>query len=151
MEKKKEIEEIKKIVSKYQLTSQDLIALAKKFGGLFPRKRPQMTKGKTSKIETHCGVMYVTINEDDVGVCEVFARIGKSGTCATSLLEAVSRMISLALRAGVNLDALVKQLKNIRCGAGIDESNGEQKKSVSCADGIRMAIEEYREAKSRLL
>jgi len=150
MDKKKGIEEIKRIVAENQLTGQDLIALVKESGGLAPRKRPQATEGKTFKIETHCGIMYVTINKDDSGPCELFARIGKSGGCATSLLAAVSRIISLALRAGIDLDALVKQLKNIRCGANINENNGEQKESVSCADGIRMAIEQYRELKNKL-
>ena len=143
MDKKKGIEEIKKIATENHLTGQDLIALVQELGGLAPRKRPQTTEGKTFKIETHCGIMYVTINEDDLGPCELFTRIGKSGGCAASLLEAVSRTISLALRSGIDLDALMKQLKNIRCGANIDESNGAQKRSVFCADGIRLAIEEY--------
>jgi ribonucleoside-diphosphate reductase alpha chain len=46
--------------------------------------------------------MYISVNEDDRGMCAVFTQLGKSGGCTLPQFEAVSRLISLALRSGVD-------------------------------------------------
>lgn len=77
------------------------------------RKRPDVIYGFTQKVETGLGVLYLTVNEMDGRPFEVFATIGKSGRSITAKAEAIGRLVSLALRSGVEVRDIVGQLKGI--------------------------------------
>lgn len=105
-----------------------------------PRQRPDSTIGVTKKINTGCGHLYVTINTDERGVCEIFTQMGKVGGCASAQLEAIARLISLALRSNIKVESIAKQIRAIRCPSPM-WSKG--KMILSCADGIASALEEF--------
>jgi len=105
-----------------------------------PRRRPDTIQGTTRKIETGCGNLYVTVNDDEHGPFELFAQIGKAGGCAASQTEAIGRLISLALRAGVDPNAVARQLGGVRCPSPA-WNNGN--KIFSCADGISKALAQH--------
>ncbi len=78
------------------------------------RQRPDCLNGFTQKIQTGLGVLYLTINEDEQGApFEVFATIGKSGKSVTAKAEAIGRLVSLALRSGIDIRSIVDQVKGI--------------------------------------
>ncbi|MEN8907815.1 MAG: vitamin B12-dependent ribonucleotide reductase [Clostridiales bacterium] len=104
---------------------------------IVPRPRPGITTGVTEKVKIGCGNLYVTVNYDDDGICEVFTNTGRAGGCP-SQSEATSRLVSIALRSGIEAKSLVEQLKGIRCPSTIKQ-NGL--KVLSCPDAIGRLIE----------
>lgn len=118
-------------------------------GTLVPRPRPSVTTGHTVRMNTGCGNLYVTINEDGEGQpFELFNHMGKAGGCAASQNEAIGRLISYALRCGASLEPLVKQLKGISCHR---PAWGEDGKISSCSDAIGKALEKYMAARATRL
>ena len=91
-------------------------------GFLHRRRRPAVTAGITERINTGEGKIYVTINEDEYGICEVFSTIGKSGGNAAAQSEAISRLISLVLSSGVDPQEVISELKgHFRPQSGMGE------------------------------
>jgi ribonucleoside-diphosphate reductase alpha chain len=107
---------------------------------LIPRKRPDIIVGSTRKVKTGCGNMYITVNEDEYGLYEVFSQLGKTGGCIASHVEAISRLISLALKSGIDPEEIVDQLRGIRCP---NQTWHHGKLVVSCSDAIGQVIEDY--------
>ncbi len=104
-----------------------------------PRPRPDITKGLTKKYNIGgCGKLYVTVNSDEAGICEVFTNTGEEGCAALS--EAVSRLISITIRSGIEIDSILKQISGIRCITCIAD---EKTHVLSCPDAIGKAIEFY--------
>ena len=108
--------------------------------GLTPRRRSKVTSGVTERVTTGCGYIYVTVNSDERGICEVFSSLGKAGGCASAQLEATCRLISLALRSGIDVASVVRQLRGIRCPSIAWE---EGKAVLSCADAIASVLEKH--------
>jgi len=107
-----------------------------------PRSRPNRTEGSTIKKRTGCGSLYVTINRDEEGLFEIFTNLGKAGGCP-SQSEATARILSVALRCGIDPEILVEQLKGIRCLSTIARRKGGSDIDVlSCPDAIARAMEE---------
>jgi len=108
--------------------------------GRVKRDRPRALAGTTYQMQTGCGPLYVTINEDQAGLFELFTTMGKAGGCASSQCEAIGRLVSLAWRSGVQARQAVKQLIGITCHkpAGFGDN-----RVTSCADAVAKAIQTH--------
>jgi ribonucleoside-diphosphate reductase alpha chain len=104
------------------------------------RDRPRVLTGKTYEMRTGCGPLYITINEDDRGLFEVFTTMGKAGGCAASQCEAIGRLVSLAWRSGLGAEPMVKQLRGISCHK---PSGFGPSRVLSCADALASAVQQH--------
>ncbi len=107
---------------------------------VYKRDRPKALKGWTYQMQTGCGPLYVTVNEDKTGLFELFTTMGKAGGCAASQAEAMGRLVSLAWRSGVQARQVVKQLLGISCHC---PSGFGENKVTSCADAVAKAIQAH--------
>jgi ribonucleoside-diphosphate reductase alpha chain len=107
------------------------------------RQRPAMLRGRTMKMNSPLGDIYVTINEDDFGrPFEVFCTLGKAGGAAFADAEAIGRLMSLALRSGVPITSIRDQLRGISSDRAVGVGPN---KVLSAPDAIGQAIERYLE------
>lgn len=113
-----------------------------------PRPRPDSLVGITKEMKTGCGKLYVTMNMDEKGIFEIFNQMGKAGGCASSQSEAIGRLVSLALRSGVDTRTIIKQLKGISCQMN-SWANGDR--ILSCADAVGKALEWYLNTHTEIL
>src|SRR5256886_2242172 len=109
------------------------------------RSRPDLLKGSTRRIESPLGTMYVPITEDDKGLpFEVFMSLGKAGGALMADVEAIGRLISLALRSGVPLPEIYRQLRGISSDRAVGLG---AHKVLSVPDAIGIAIEKWMQDK----
>ncbi|MFA5514886.1 MAG: vitamin B12-dependent ribonucleotide reductase [Desulfuromonadales bacterium] len=129
-------------VKKEQVKPEDTVPVESRKAG-HKRDRPLALRGSTYQMETGCGPLYVTVNEDDQGVFELFTTMGKAGGCAASQCEAIGRLVSLAWRSGVQARQSVKQMIGITCHkpAGFGDN-----RITSCADAVAKAIQMHMSA-----
>jgi ribonucleoside-diphosphate reductase alpha chain len=105
------------------------------------RSRPEVLRGTTRRVETPLGTLYVNITEDDRGQpFEVFMSLGKAGGALMADVEALGRVISLALRSGIPISEIHRQLRGISSDRvmGLGPS-----KVLSVPDAVGIAIERY--------
>src|SRR5207253_1611398 len=109
------------------------------------RSRPDLLKGATRRVETPLGTMYVNITEDDKGQpFEVFISLGKAGAPLMADVEAIGRLISLALRSGVPMPEIYRQLRGISSDRPVGLGPN---KVLSVPDAIGIAIEKWMQDK----
>ena len=107
---------------------------------LVPRQRPQSIRGVTERVRTGHGNMYVTINFDESDApFEVFGNLGKAGGCDSAQLEAISRLVSLALRSGIEAKTVIDQIRGITCCPAWDEGTMVR----SGPDAVALALERH--------
>jgi len=105
-----------------------------------PKQRPVTLEGFTEKIITGYGNLYITVNKFGNKPFEIFAQIGKSGYSTMADTEAISRLISLALRSGINVDDIIDQLTGIG-GASPIYQKGEMVMSIP--DAIAKVLKKH--------
>ena len=126
-------------------TSQSTTATSDTSDDKRPRIRPNETAGITRRMRTGEGTLYITINHDENGLCEVFTTIGKAGGNAAAQSEAISRLISLALRSGLDPYSIVRQLKGI---SGPNPTWEDGRLVLSTPDAIGKALDDYLKEKN---
>jgi ribonucleoside-diphosphate reductase alpha chain len=104
------------------------------------RKRPGSLQGSTVKIQTSFGNLYLTLNMFEGEPFELFATLGKSGKDTQAHTEALGRLISLSLRSGVPVQAVIEQLKGIGGSQYVYEDDGEGI-ILSLPDAIAQGLE----------
>ena len=107
------------------------------YGHILPRPRPAVTSGFTEKVRIGCGNLYITVNYDENGICEVFTNTGRAGGCP-SQSEATARLVSVAIRSGMDPKEIIQQMKGIRCPSCLRQPGVPVS---SCPDAIAKALE----------
>jgi ribonucleoside-diphosphate reductase alpha chain len=110
------------------------------------RSRPELLRGTTRRLETPLGTLYVTITEDERGQpFEIFMSLGKAGGALMADVEALGRLISLALRSGIPMREIYRQIRGISSdrtlGLGVN-------KVLSVPDAVGIAIERWMQDKA---
>ena len=104
------------------------------------RARPREIHGVTERVRTGHGNMYITVNFDDQQQpFELFSTLGKAGGCDSAQLEAISRLVSLALRSGIDAQNIVDHLRGITCCPAWDEGTLVR----SAPDAVALALERH--------
>ncbi|HDY90433.1 MAG TPA: TSCPD domain-containing protein [bacterium] len=109
-----------------------------------PKSRPVVLRGVTYNVAVGCGTLYVTVNEDSDGsVYEIFLKLGKSGSCVSSMCEGLCRMVTFSFRLGAHPDDVIKQLRGIRCPT---TGKGDHQ-YFSCVDAVSKVLKSHVESK----
>lgn len=110
------------------------------------KRRPQVLRGATYKVNTPFGMAYITINDMNGTPSEIFLNVGKAGSDVFAMAEALGRVCSLFLRYGDHgnkVKLLVKHLKGIG-GSGAIGFGANRVESI--ADAVAKALETHAES-----
>jgi ribonucleoside-diphosphate reductase alpha chain len=110
-------------------------------GGFGPRVRIEAPTGRTYEIPFGFGDALITVNEDDIGLCEVIVKAGRSGSPIAAEAESLGRLVSLLMRCGVSTKYITKQLRGISAGETAFYKGGRT--ITSLADAVCAAIENH--------
>jgi ribonucleoside-diphosphate reductase alpha chain len=131
-EKDAELEALKKQL--YEVEAENLQRRQK-------RSRPNKLRGATFRKETPLGVAFISINEDEKGQpFEVFVTLGKAGGAAMADAEAMGRLMSLALRSGIPMTSIIRQMRGISSDRAVGLGPN---KVLSVPDAIGIALDEW--------
>jgi len=131
-EKDAELEALKKQL--YEVEAENLQRRQK-------RSRPSKLRGATFRKETPLGVAFISINEDEKGQpFEVFVTLGKAGGAAMADAEAMGRLMSLALRSGIPMTSIIRQMRGISSDRAVGLGPN---KVLSVPDAIGIALDEW--------
>ena len=111
---------------------------------IYPRPRPEVTFGLTERMRIGCGNLYVTVNYDENGICEVFTSTGKAGAVPARARHGPADLGGAAQRRGARRNP--HPASGIRCPSTIRQ-NGM--KCTSCPDAIARVIQRTAEKMER--
>lgn len=100
------------------------------------RRTVDEISGVTYRVKTACSdKMYVTINKTSEGdIFEVF--VNASGGCVANL-STITRQVSTALRSGIKVEKILKDLSNTQCPAcQALRRKGDTEVALSCGNAI---------------
>lgn len=110
------------------------------WGRVRPIERPSRLDGFTAMKETPVGKLFLTLNTLDRHPVEMFAQIGKAGSDLSAFTEAIARLISIALRSGVDPQEVADQLQGIGGSRAIGFGPNRVR---SVPDAIGQFLDEY--------
>ena len=101
---------------------------------MIKKLRPKALPGITYEMQTHCGKLYVTITRVQSGeMFEVFCRFGRAGGCGAAIFDGLTKLLSYALRSGMQPAEAVKAFEGISCNQG----------QKTCLNAVAEAIKEF--------
>lgn len=100
-----------------------------------PKKRPKITKAEIEEFQVGCGKLYITVGEVNNQPFETFTNLGNAGVCP-GFSAGLSRMVSLALRSGIDPDDVIDQLTSVTCA----NCRGKKTDAKSCPDAYGKAL-----------
>lgn len=101
--------------------------------------RPAELEGRTYKMRTGHGNMYITLNYSGTGLVEAFAMQGKAGGCDSAQMEAITRLVTLCFKGGIDPKEIASQLRGITCCPIWDDGVSVK----SGPDAIGIALERF--------
>ncbi len=115
-------------------------------GEIMPR--PENAHGVTHRLDSGCGKIYLTVNyqPENGAIMETFITTGSDGGCLI-YTEATSRLISLAIRGGIDVKEVIEQLQSTHACPSYQLARGWGKKlspGKSCASAIARKLTEIK-------